>query len=159
MAKLFISLHLHPSTATPVAKIWEKIWKVSNPSACPVISGLLVNNQLITSQIDVASTLAGAFADSTNHYPPEFLTRKTRLEQMPLCFSSRNKEIYNLPFSRADLDNTLYEWTARLVQIRYIGWYVTYRMQVTCRMPMLSRRLLTTLNRICREGDCPRKWK
>ena len=83
--------------------------KIQGRQEGPKIHHLKINDELITDVQDIADTLAKEFADksSSNNYNQNFQNHKMKAEKTKLNFSSNNREDYNQPFSKAELDSAI----------------------------------------------------
>ena len=74
----------------------------ASPSA---VHHLNVNNNEITSELDIANTFGHTFSSnsSSEHYTDAFNAHRQRVEKQPLKFKSNNNEAYNCLFCLQEL--------------------------------------------------------
>ena len=94
---------------TQTQKVWKAIRKIKGKGGCNSINPLKVNGNLITDKKEVAEVLAKNLSKNslTDNYSDEFQRIKMLKEKRHLDFSSKNEEEYNLPFSVAELKQSL----------------------------------------------------
>ena len=97
------------NSKTQTQKVWKAIRKIKGKGCCNSINHLKVNGNLITNKKEVAEVLAKNLSksSSTDNYSDEFQRIKMLKEKRPLDFSSKNEEEYSLPFSMAELKQSL----------------------------------------------------
>ena len=97
------------NSKTQTQKVWKAIRKIKGKGGCNSINHLKVNGNLITNKKEVAEVLAKNLSkhSSTDNYSDEFQRIKMLKEKQHLDFSSKNEEEYNLPFSVAELKQSL----------------------------------------------------
>jgi ribonuclease HI len=97
------------NSQTPSKKVWDMVRAISGKTTNTVVKHLTHNNTLITDVEQITNTLADVFASNscTQHYTHKFQQYKTNAEKRTINFKSDNLEDYNIPFSMAELQESL----------------------------------------------------
>lgn len=94
---------------TSSSTVWSSIGKICGKAKSTTIETLNINNDLLTSPIDIANALGHQFSKMSNscNYSSEFLKHKQITENtLNICKDNNNKPI-NIPFSKIELDHAL----------------------------------------------------
>ena len=142
------------NSKTQTQKVWKAIRKIKGKGGCNSINHLKVNGNLITDKKEVAEVLAKNLSknSSTDNYSDEF--QKEKRKKRHLDFSSKNEEEYNLPFSVAELKQSLQranDSATSLDQVHY---------QLLTRLPNSALSvLLKVYNHVWESGCFPPSWR
>ena len=96
------------NSRTSLKKVWNLVSKISGKKSPTAVHHLNVNNNEITSGLDIANTFGHTFSSnsSTEHYTDAFNAHCKKVEKQPLKFKSNNNETYNCLLSpRANSSN------------------------------------------------------
>ena len=85
--------------------VWNLVSKMSGKKSPTAIHHLNVNNDEITSELDIANTFGhtNSSNSSSEHYNDAFNAHRQKVEKRPLKFKSNNNETYNSLFSLQEL--------------------------------------------------------
>lgn len=101
------------NSSTPSQEIWQKIKKLNNNREISKINAIIVNNNIITKQKDIADSFARYFStpNSLNiEKDSTFIEYKRHMEQYPINYENNTAETtYNLPFTYNELENCINE--------------------------------------------------
>ena len=137
-------------------KVWKAIRKIKDKGGCNSVNHLKVNGNLITDKKEVAEVLAKNLSkhSSTDNYSDEFQRIKMLKEKRRLDFNSKNEEEYNLPFSVAELKQSLQranDSDTGLDQVHY---------QLLTHLPNSALSvLLKVYNHVWESGCFPPSWR
>ena len=144
------------NSKTQTQKVWKAIRKIKGKGGCNSINHLKVNGNLITDKKEVAEVLAKNLSKNslTDNYSDEFQRIKMLKEKRYLDFSSQNEEEYNLPFSVAELKQSLQranDSATGLDQVHY---------QLLTHLPNSALSvLLKVYNHVWESGCFPPSWR
>ena len=144
------------NSKTQTQKVWKAIRKIKGKGGCNSINHLKDNGNLITDRKEVAEVLAKNLSknSSTDNYSDEFQRIKMLKEKQHLDFSSENEEEYNLPFSVAELKQSLQranDSATGLDQVHY---------QLLTHLPNSAVSvLLKVYNHVWESGCFPPSWR
>ena len=137
-------------------KVRKAIRKIKGKGGCNSINHLKVNCNLFTDKKEVAEVLAKNLSKKllTDNYSDEFQRIKMLKEKRHLDFSSKNEEEYNLPFSAAELKQSLQranDSATGLDQVHY---------QLLTHLPNSALSvLLKVYNHVWESGCFPPSWR
>jgi hypothetical protein len=97
------------NSRTPINKVWNMISKIKGKGTKTTVQHLKVDDNLLTSKLDIANTLAETISknSSSANYVPAFQKYQKQQEKRKVNFDSDNSEDYNEPFSLSELHTAL----------------------------------------------------
>jgi len=98
------------NSQTSTKSVWNRIRKIKGKESSNTVTHLSVNDTNVTSQRDIANTLADNFSynSSSAFCSDSFLSVKNKAEKQPINFTSGNAEVYNELFSVEELRDALH---------------------------------------------------